>query len=147
MLSTASESVNPVLDYTMVSYATMCSMLHHRGVELSETQLKEQWNYLKAAGSGEDHTTNTLCIHGCGQQVTSRKKKFLSQEAQDELLKRSCYSPCWMNAHFPQEYIRVGWNRRGLDHGGGCLQALLKRGAEALEAGNWQHLDSWRDEA
>ena len=95
----------------------------------------------------EAHEEPMLCAQGCGQLVT-RRKKTLSPEAQYELLKKSCCTPCWMHALFPEEYARLGWDQREAHHGGVCLQDLLKgqplpkKDVDALEATEWQHLET-----
>ena len=133
--------------YTKMSFSTMCAMLQYRGHGLSEAQLKEQWRYLKQVEDDEAHEKPMLCAQGCGLPVT-RRKKGLSPEAQYELLRKSCCSACWMHAHFPQEYVRLGWDQREADHGGGCLQDLLKsnlcpeKDVDALETIEWQHLET-----
>ena len=108
-----------------MSFSTMCAMRQYRGHGLSEALLKEQWRYLKQVEDDEAHEKPMLCAQGCGVPVT-RRKKCLSPEAQYELLRKSCCSACWMHAHFPQEYVRLGWDQREAHHGGGCLQDLLK---------------------
>ena len=117
--------MEPTSGYTKASFSTMCAMLRHRGVDLSEAQLEDQWNYLKEMEGDEVQEEPMLCAQGCGQPVRPNNKKYLSQEAQNELLRRSCCAPCWMNAYFPKEYVTLGWNRREHDHGGACLKALL----------------------
>jgi hypothetical protein len=112
-------------EYAKVSFAAMRAMFQYRGIDLSETQMKDQWNYLKEVEGYEVQEKPMLCAQGCGQPVCPRNKKFLSQEAQNKLLMRSCCSPCWMKAHFPKDYINLGWNLREHDHGGACLKALL----------------------
>ena len=96
--------------YTKMSFSTMCAMLQYRGHDLSEAQLNEQWRYLKQVEDEEAHEKPMLCAQGCGMPVT-RRKKGLSLEAQYELLRKSCCSACWMHAHFPQEYVRLGWDQ------------------------------------
>jgi len=133
--------------YTKMSFPTMCAMLQYRGQRFSEDQLKEQWRYLKQVEDDETHEKPMLCAQGCGRPVT-RRKKTLSPEAQYELLKNSCCTPCWMHALFPEEYARLGWDQREAHHGGGCLQDLLKnqplpkKDVDALEASEWQHLET-----
>ena len=132
--------------YCKLSYATMCSMLDFRGRQFSDKQLRDQWKYLKQVEEDEAREEPMLCAQGCGQLVT-RGKKTLSPEAQYELLKNSCCTPCWMHTFFPEEYARLGWDKREAHHGGVCLQDLLKnqpranKDIDAPEATEWHHLE------
>ena len=114
-------------EYARVSFAALSAMFQFRGINLSEIQMKDQWNYLKEAEGYEVRAKPMpmLCDQGCGQPI--RPGNSLSEEAQRELLMRSCCIACWMKSHFPKEYVNLGWNQREHDHGGACLKALLNK--------------------
>lgn len=144
------EQGSPMPERTMVSYATMCSMLRYRGAVVSEDKLKRQWEYLQykaneerrdEAGDEQDSPPRPMCTH-CWQPSAPPGKNYLSPTAQNELLKDSCCTPCWMYHHLPRQYTRLGWDREGLHHGGECWKALLKKGSPILKFDEWELLDS-----